>query len=268
MQGNKKESEKGGSTSTEVRSNGSSPAKIVYVTYHGPERLTRRFSRFFEIAADDYGIKIADKERGADAFMSVQIAEDETEERLTAHILRVGFVLREGKSATVEDCESIGGDGDKDSYRSLLGILYPSLTGKNIASGLKKRYPSVLKTYVDPIKGNVEPYMAEVIREELVKADYIPMQNAKEADAVLRTMGATSSVIKMHAVKQHLSINISGSAKFKYDGDHMIYKSISQPYPANASACKSNAESYLQRSGNSDDSWNGAVAAVKSLAKQ
>jgi hypothetical protein len=266
IHGPEQQPDKGGSISNESRSNGSSPAKKVYVTYHGPERLTHRFGKFFEIAADDFHITIAGKARDADAQMEVTITEEDTHEKLKARILHAGLILRGGNQATIHYCEHVYLN---DPDPALEFLDYSLIFAKGLVAALKKSQPTVVRTFVDPLKSNVDPHFAEIVRRELVKADYVPVTNAADADAVLRTMVTTLEPIGAKATTRRLRMKVSGAATFSYDGNNVFYKSIDKPVPEKSKVCLADAEYYLSPAhvNASDDFWNSAVSAAKALAK-
>jgi hypothetical protein len=172
-------------SSETVHKDGLSAAKKVYVKYHGPERLTRRFSRFFEIAADDYQITLANKPRQADAQMEVSISEEDTHVSINGKILHLGFLLHGGQRTTLHYCESTS--ESSDSSNRDISVLFGLLSAKSLTGELKKRQPKVSTVYVNLIRGNVDPLVADAIEAEFAQGDFHPAANAASADAVLRT---------------------------------------------------------------------------------
>ncbi len=207
----------------------------VFVTYHGPERLTRRYRKFFEIAADDNGVRIVDNASVATTLMNVTITEEETQAHINARIFRAGFVLHEGKSAMVESCLGTSDGEGPDGPITRTGVVYE----------LKKKYPSATRVFVDPIKSNVEPQVAEVIKKELTEEDYVLVATSAEADAVLKAMATIREPVPMKTTEHHISYNITGAANAKSDSSSKIYKAVGQPFPENARACLSGMQNWV-----------------------
>lgn len=254
---------KGGTISSEVRKNGSQPARAVYVTYHGPGQLTRRFSKFFEIAADDYRISIAVKPADADARMEVTIKEDNTDETLEAKVIHAGLILRENKRAVVDYCENVsfGEAGNTDEV-----LDYAPVYARGLVAEFKRKQPMVTKVFVDPIKSNIDPYFTELVKRAFVKENYIPA-NPADADAVLRSLGTTLEPIGAKAIKRTVQVEITGAARFSSNGNQIFYKSIDEPIPAKSQPCVENAKAYLSPSYVNEDFWRTSVSAAKALAK-
>lgn len=255
-------------SSETVRKDGLPPAKKVYVKYHGPERLTRRFSRFFEIAADDYQITLANKPGEADARMEVSITEEDTHVAINGKILHLGFLLHGGGSTTVHYCESTSEGSDRSDRDT--SVLFGLMAAKSVTDELKKRQPRVSTVYVNLIKGNVEPAVADAIKAEFARGDFRPAANAASADAVLRTMGTTVEPIELSGTRRKLSIEISGAATYSSERTQIRYKSIDGAVPEKSRPCLESLKSYLNpgRQDNTDDFWTGAAAAARALAKR
>lgn len=254
---------------TVVQKNGSGPAKRIYVKYHGPEQLTRRFSKFFEIAADDYQIVLANKPDEADAHMEVTITDEDTHVAIYGKILHLGFLLRGGERATVHQCESTSESPDSSSDQT--SVLFGFISAKGIANELKKSQPKVSIVYVDLIsKGNIEPAVADAIKAELAKGDFHPAANAASADAVLRSMGTTVEPIEATGTRRKLHIEISGTVTYSYDTSQIRYKSLDKAIPERSQPCLEGAKSYLSqgRQDASDIFWTGAAAAARALANR
>ena len=241
-----------------IHKDGLPAAKKVYVKYHGPEGLTRRFSRFFEIAADDYQITLANKQSEADAQMEVSISEEDTHVTINGKILHLGFLLRGGQRTTLHYCESTS-DSSDDSNRDT-SVLFGLLSAKSVTGELKKRQP----------KGNVDPVVADAIKAEFAKGDFHPAANAASADAVLRTMGRTVEPIELSGTKRKLSIEISGAATYSSEGTQIRYKSIDGAAPEKFQPCLESLKSYLNpgQQDNTDNFWTAAAAAARALAKR
>jgi hypothetical protein len=256
------------SVSTEVRDNGSPRTRVkgVYVSYSGPERLTQRFSKFFAIAAEDHRIKIVGTPGDADAEMEVTISEEQVQRKLKGEILHAGLLLRDGKTASIEYCEHVRSEGQDNSNEI---ADYSRFYAQGLVTALKESQPSAVKTFVSPIKGNVDPYFAEILRRELVKAQYVPAANAEEADVVFRTLGTTLEPFSAQATAQRIRIKITGSRSFSYDGNDTIYDSFEQPLPEKAKECLDAANAYLAPGYRfaSDKYWNSAVVTATALAK-
>jgi hypothetical protein len=248
----------------EVRHSSSQPAKKVYVKYHGPERLTRRFSRFFEIAVDDYQIALASKPGEADARMEVTITEEDTHEMINGKILHAGLLLRGGEHTTLHSCQSTGTGSSSVDNNVLFGVLSAS----GLASELKKSRPEVKTVWVDPIKGNVDPVVIGAIKAELTKGDFRTAASAASADAVLRTMGITVEPIGISGTARHINIEISGVTNYSSKTSQVIYKTIDKDVPERFQPCLNDTKSYLTpRRNGTDEFWNSAAAAARALAK-
>ena len=255
-------------SSKTIHKDGLPAAKKVYVKYHGPEGLTRRFSRFFEIAADDYQITLANKQSEADAQMEVSISEEDTHVTINGKILHLGFLLRGGQRTTLHYCESTS-DSSDDSNRDT-SVLFGLLSAKSVTGELKKRQPKVSTVYVNLIRGNVDPVVADAIKAEFAKGDFHPAANAASADAVLRTMGRTIEPIELSGTKRKLSIEISGAATYSSEGTQIRYKSIDGAAPEKFQPCLESLKSYLNpgQQDNTDNFWTAAAAAARALAKR
>jgi hypothetical protein len=254
-------------SSETVHKDGLPAAKKVYVKYHGPERLTRRFSRFFEIAADDQ-ITLANKPREADAQMEVSISEEDTHVSINGKILHLGFLLHGGQRTTLHYCESTS--ESSDSSNRDISVLFGLLSAKSLTGELKKRQPKVSTVYVNLIRGNVDPLVADAIKAEFAQGDFHPAANAASADAVLRTMGATVEPIELSGTRRKLSIEISGAATYSSERTQIRYKSIDGAASEKFQPCLESLKSYLNR-GQQDDTdnfWTGAAAAARALAKR
>jgi hypothetical protein len=237
----------------------SSKGPTVFVKYDGPERLTRRYSRFFAIAAEDHGVRITETAREADSQMEVSITEEEIQDHINARVFRAGFVLPDGKSATVENC--VGTSNGKPSRSPI------PYTG--VADELEKNYSSIKKIFLDPIKNDLEPQVVEVIKKELVDKHYILVATPAEADAVLRTMAATQEEVPMKATRYHVSYSISGAVSTKWSSSDVIYKEIQVPVPERAKVCVSSLQTWVYPNSvnQSGDFWSSAASAARELAK-
>jgi hypothetical protein len=255
------------STSVEAHPSGSKPAAKVYVKYEGPERLTRRFSRFFEIAADDYQISLASKPGEADARMEVTITEEDTHTAIYGKILHLGFLLRGGGHTAVHYCESTSPDSPDSKGADNSSVMFGLMAAKSVAGELKKSQPQVSTVYVDLIKGNIEPAVADAIKAEFAKGGFRPATNAASADAVLRTMGTTVEPIGISGTMRHLNIEISGATKYESKGSEILYKAVDKDVPERSRPCLSNMETYLNPARQARDDFDSAAAAARALAK-
>ena len=243
----------------------SAKAVRVFVTYHGPEQLTRRYSRFFSIAADDFGVTIVDRSNEADAHLEVWVKDEERREQIHGQILHAGIVLRDGKSASIHTCIMVS-NGDDPGSSNLLGYLTKP---PSIAVELKRDNPSVHKIFFDPIKGNLEPYALEAFKKNLVKEGYTLAPRPEDADAVLKSIGTTWDPIEMKAIKRSADFVITGSVHSSGKGGATRYQSIAQPVSETAKPCLASAQNWLypHGGGNSDEFWGSASSAAKALAK-
>jgi hypothetical protein len=254
--------EDGGSISTEVR-HGSAAPKAIHVAFNGPEALTRRFSKFFAIAADDYGLKIVNNERDADASVAVTITEEDVQTETNARVLRAGFLLQNAQT-TVEYCEGIGSEPSPD-----LEILdYSRYYARNLVAEFKKKQPNAKQILLAPVKG-VDPYFLEQVKRELVREGYILVTTAGHPDATLRSVGTTSEPFGARVIRRRLHIKTSGSVSYTYDASTVLYKSLQRPFPERAAACQEQAQGYLSPTHSliSDNFWNAAAVTAKTLAK-
>jgi hypothetical protein len=253
------------SPDTEVRHSWSQPAKKVYVKYRGPERLTRRFSKFFEIAADDYQIALASKPGEADAQMEVTVNEKDTHDVINGKILHLGFLLRGGGHTTVHYCESTSESSDLPNDTT--DVLFGLLSAKNVAGELKKSQPQVSNVYVSPIKNNIQPQVVEAIKAEFARGNFHPAADAASADAVLRTMGTTVEPIGVSGTTRHINIEISGVTIYSSKSSQTIYKSVDKNVPERSQPCLKDVQSNLASGRNgTDEFWSSAVAAARELA--
>jgi hypothetical protein len=260
-----------GTTSREVRKNGSQPAKRVHVTYQGPEQLTRRFSRFFAIAAGDYGIEIVEQSRDADYEMRVTIAEQEIQPELKAKVLHTAVTLPDGKNTNVDYCETVLRPGDKDTSDDVPELDASRIYAQDVITKFRSAYPKATRFFFLPIKGNVEPLFTEVVKRELVRKRYVIAANAQQADAVITGMETTLEPFGAKAVERSWQIEAASSSgwmKFTHKSKNIIYKSFEQPFPERAKVCIERTKFLTTPLVIMDNDFNAASSSAKALAEK
>ena len=202
---------------------------------NGPQEAAAQLRGSFAEAAEEKDLLLADDPHKAGTKIDVTIKEQNAEGTLYAELISATLTSRDGKSATVYSCKSVGE-----------GKGYSTITKKEGKTSLiQSDIASKGTVFVEETTARNSAGLVESIKKEIAAAGFQVAANEKEAHISLKDMKIIKEAVSAMSVEQQTESRLSTwSGRFISLSSKMTsYKSIVEPIGAEAEACRSSMKS-------------------------
>ena len=215
--------------------------RTIYLKINGPEEAATQLRKFFAKAADEKNLLLAEDPHKAGVKIDVTIKEHDAEGTLYAELISATLTTREGKSATVYSCKSVGD-----------GKGYSTITKKKgkttlIQSAIASEGRCLSKQTTAPDSTG----LVETIKKEIAEAGFQVTATEKEADISLKDIKLIKKPVRAMSVEGQTESKLSTSSGQLINLSSKVtsYKSIVEPIGAEAEACRPSMKRISEDSG-------------------
>jgi hypothetical protein len=201
------------------------------VKINGPEEAAAQLRAFFAELAEEKNLLMAEDPHKAGNKIDITIKEQDGEGTLYAELISATVISREGKSAIVYSCKSVGD-----------GKGYSTITKKKgkttlIEPGIASKGAVFVENTSAPNSSGV----VESIKKEIAEAGFQVAATEKDADISLKDIKLIKKPVRAKLVEGRTESKLSSSSgQFISLSSRMTsYKSIVEPIGVEAEVCRS-----------------------------
>jgi hypothetical protein len=212
-----------------------SKSRTIYLKINGPEETAILLRGFFAELAEEKDLLLAEDPHKAGNKIEITIKEHDGEGTLYAELISATLIFREGKSATVYSCKSVGD-----------GKGYSTITKKKgkttlIESGIVFNGAVFVENTTAPNSAGV----VESIKKELAEAGFQITATESDADIKLKDIKLIKKPIRAMLLEARTESKLSTSSGqfISLSGRVISYKSIVEPIGVEAEVCRSSMKS-------------------------
>ena len=198
---------------------------------NGPEEAAVQLRAFFAELAEEKNLLMAEDPHKAGNKIDITIKERDGEGTLYAELISATVISREGKSATVYSCKSVGD-----------GKGYSTITKKKgkttlIEPGIATKGAAFVENTSAPNSAGV----VESIKKEIAEAGFQVAATEKDADISLKDIKLIKKPVRAMLVegRPESKLSISSGQFISLSGRMTSYKSIVEPIGVETEVCRS-----------------------------
>jgi hypothetical protein len=209
--------------------------RTIYVKINGPQEAAAQLRGSFAEAAEEKGLLLAEDPHKAGTKVDVTIKEQNAEGTLYAELISATLTSRDGKSATVYSCKSVG---DGKGYSTIT-----KKTGKT--SLIQSDIASKGTVFVEETTARNSAGLVESIKKEIAAAGFQVAATEKEADISLKDIKLIKKSVRAMSVEGRTESRLStwSGQVINLSSKITSYKSIVEPIGAEAEVCRSSMKS-------------------------